>query len=560
MTVRLTIGNQEFELEGGLSGLTVNQQVLDAQPDLAEVLRSRGARLDKTIDISAVKDGAGRYLNYLDGRWSASEGVQGHENIDPARVSTSYGKVPESTSAEVDRACQAAQRDFDAWRASSADARVKIFTRLAELIKAEIEPLAAIMTREMGKSLFDSKLDILEAIGVCEAIAPQGVGATGVTYPTILRGLIMESRLAPRGVAAIVTPFNFPLAIPLAQVVSALVTGNTVVWKPAHLVPESSHALSQLILRAFSDAEGLWIDEVPSGVFHMVQGDATTGDALCRHPLVRALSFTGSKAVGDVVDATASALGKRVMKEVAGINCFYVHESADLDRAAKNFVYGKTITSGQRCTSIQEVLVDEPVVDAFVTRVRTLMEGIVYGPGDSSEVTEADAIDGRFSLPPVVSQESQQRIVAWLEQSLSQGAKVAAQMPVPADLRDDGWYVPFTLVTDVHAGNILDDHEVFGPVGILRPMSGLSAAIEHINGKIGIVACIDAKDKDASETFIDRVLRTRIDDGRHGTGCFFGTKFGGDRGAGSGNPALDADMVMGYLIWKTIYRSYEPQG
>lgn len=510
------------------------------------------------MDLTARKDRQGRYLNFVDGRWVAASTGRFHPNVDPARLDVVLGEVPETPADEVDRACRAAERDFESWRRTSGDARTKVFLRLAELLRANVPELCAIMTREMGKSLYDSKLDVLEAIGVVEQVAPMGMGARGVTYPQVTAGLAMESRLAPRGVAAIVTPFNFPLAIPLAQITAALVTGNTVVWKPAHLVPESSQALALLLEQALADMKGPWIPSVPPGIFHLVQGDDTTGDALVRHPAVRTLSFTGSKAVGDAVDARAAALGKRVMKEVGGINVFYVHASADLDRAARNFVYGKTITSGQRCTSIQEVLCDESVVDAFLARVRELSKNIVYGPGDDPALAQADALPDHFSLPPVATREAQARIVGWVRKSVEAGARIALEVPVPAALRDAGAYVPFTVLTGVRPGNVLHDHEVFGPVAVLTPVSGIREALDVANSKVGIVGCIDARDKDASETWIDLCLRTRIDDGRHGTGCFWATKFGGDRGAGSGNPALDADMVLGYVEWKTIYRAYTP--
>ncbi len=556
--ITLKVGDRELAL-GDLVSLTVKERVLQAAPELVQALSAAGVRVGPAAEIAAVTDDTGVYLNYVDGRWVASKSNRTHPNVNPGLQHDVLGQVPESLPEEVDIACRAAQRDFDAWRAVSGDIKVKVFYRLAELMKEQIEPMVRVMTREMGKSWYDSRLDVLEAIGVCEALAPQGMSVTGKTYPNIIAGLTMESRLAPRGVAAIVTPFNFPVAIPLAQVVAALVTGNTVVWKPAHLVPESSQALARLITRALDDTAAQWNVRLPSGIFNLVQGDETTGAALIANPHVQTLSFTGSKAVGDKVDATASSLGKRVMKEVAGINCFYVHASADLDRAARNFVYGKTITSGQRCTSIQELLVDEAVADAFMAKVEALMGGIVYGAGDDPRLAEADRDPNRFSLPPVVTREAQQRILEWVERSVSQGARIALQKPVPDDLAAAGFYVPFTIVTDVAEGNILFDHEIFGPVAVMRRVSGLAEAIQIINTKVGIVGCVDARDKDVSETFIDRVLRTRIDDGRHGTGCFWATKFGGDRGAGSGNPALDEEMVFGYLVWKTIYRAYTPQ-
>ncbi|MGO8671923.1 MAG: aldehyde dehydrogenase family protein [Capsulimonadaceae bacterium] len=494
----------------------------------------------------------GRYRPYIDGEWRDSGAVEWYDNLNPAHPETVLGRVPECTTGEVDRAVQAANRAFEVWRGVSGNVRTKLFLKLAQILERDYDRLVATMTREMGKTLFDSRLDLDEAIGVVECVAPQGLSLKGETYQRNAAGVVMESRLEPRGVAAIVTPFNFPLAIPIAQVVSALVTGNTVVWKPSHLVPESSIAIAAALEEAFAYVEGRHGAAVPEGTFNMVFGDQAAGDALIRHPDVRCVSFTGSKVVGDAVDAIASGLGKRVMKEVGGVNVFYVHREADLDRAARNFVYGKTITGGQRCTSIQEACIDDAVYESFVERVLKEAAGIVSGDGASEALDKADRVPGQYSLPPLVSGEQRARVLALLAESVTQGASIRYQGPSGAE----GFYVPFTLLEEVGESNVLYRTEIFGPVGVLRRVSGVVEAIERINDRVGIVACIDSVNKDVTEHFIQSVLRTRVDDGRHGTGAFWATRFGGDRGAGSGNPALDENMVYGYVMWKTIYRSY----
>ena len=498
------------------------------------------------------------YQIYVNGAWRDSSSEILLPNLNPAHKSQVLGHVSETTGAEVDGAMRAAEAAFPAWRAVSGNMKTKIFLHLAQILYARFTDFQETMSREMGKTLFDCKLDLDEAIGVVECVAPQGLSLKGETYQKNIDGVVMESRLEPRGVAAIITPFNFPVAIPVAQVLAALVTGNTVVWKPSHLIPESSQAIAAALDEAFTWAKEMLNVSVPPGTFNMVSGDVGPGQAVATHPLVKCLSFTGSKPVGDAVDATASGLGKRVMKEVGGINIFYVHREADIARAAKNFVYGKTITGGQRCTSIQEVLCDAPVYDAFLAAVLEETKGIVTGDGSSSELADADKTPGLYSLPPLVSEEQQARVLGLIEQSVSQGAKLGHQVPITAALTDEGYYVPFSIIENVGPENVLYTTEIFGPVGVLTKVKNIYEAITIVNAKIGIVACIDSRNKDASEHFIQSVLRTRVDDGRHGTGAFWATRFGGDRGAGSGNPALDENMVMGYVLWKTIYRAYKP--
>ncbi|MGI4787759.1 MAG: aldehyde dehydrogenase family protein [Janthinobacterium lividum] len=498
------------------------------------------------------------YQIYLAGFWRDSISEALLPNINPAHKSEILGYVSETTDAEVDEAMLAADAAFPAWRAVSGNMKTKIFLHLAQVMYARFDDFQRTMSREMGKTLFDCKLDLDEAIGVVECVAPQGLSLKGETYQKNIDGVVMESRLEPRGVAAIITPFNFPIAIPLAQVVAALVVGNTVVWKPSHLIPESSQAIAAALEETFDWAKEKLGVTVPPGTFSMISGDIGPGQALISHPAVKCLSFTGSKTVGDAVDATASGLGKRVMKEVGGINIFYVHKEADIERAAKNFVYGKTITGGQRCTSIQEVFCDESVYEAFVAAAIEETKGIVAGEGLSDELAHADKTPGLYSLPPLVSEEQQARVLGLISQSIREGANIRHQVPVSDALVAEGYYVPFTLIENVSPGNILYTTELFGPVGVLTKVKNITEAITLINQKIGIVACIDSRSKDASEHFIQSVLRTRVDDGRHGTGAFWATRFGGDRGAGSGNPALDENMVMGYVMWKTIYRAYKP--
>jgi acyl-CoA reductase-like NAD-dependent aldehyde dehydrogenase len=296
---------------------------------------------------------------------------------------------------------------------------------------------------------------------------------------------------------------------------------------------------------------------VPRGILNMYFG---AGSATASHPIPKVIHFTGSKEIGDKVDSVASGLGKRVMKEVAGINITYVHKAADMGKAVGQIVYGKTITGGQRCSSIQEVLVDHEVYDKLLEALAKEAKQIVTGDGASKDVAEADATPGRYSLPPLADDEQLNHVKDLLERGVKEGARVVYQDELPAELLDAGFYHPFTIVTDVDETNCLYYEEIFGPVLVVTKVRDIHEAIATINQKIGIVGCIHTEDKNASEFFIERVLRTRIDDGRHGTGCFWSTKFGGDRGAGSGNAALDCDMVYSYVIYKTVYRQFaEPK-
>jgi len=556
--ISLKLGDKEFRLRNHeLARVSLKEAAFEEQPEIAASLKRANIGVDLAPDLSPMLDDDQAYMNYIDGEWIASETDRFRDNVNPANRRELLGRTPVSTGDEVDRAMKAADRDFMEWMTISGDFKLKAFLRVADLLKQHAPELERIMCREMGKTLFDCHLDVAEAIGVVEVVAPMALSMKGATHQKIVNGTAMECRLSPRGVAVIITPFNFPLAIPIAQVLSALVTGNTVVWKPSHLTPEVSHAMAKLILTALKDTGQRMHVKVPRGILNVYFG---AGSATASHPIPKVIHFTGSKDIGDKVDSIASGLGKKVMKEVAGINITYVHKAADLSKAVRQIIYGKTITGGQRCSSIQEVLADHEVCDKLLDMLAKEATQIVTGDGASKEVTEADATPGRYSLPPLADDEQLRHVKDLLERGVKEGARITYQDEPPQELLDAGFYHPFTIVTDVDETNCLYYEEIFGPVLVVTKVKDVHEAISTINQKVGIVACIHTEDKNASEFFIERVLRTRIDDGRHGTGCFWSTKFGGDRGAGSGNSALDCDMVYSYVIYKTVYRQFtEPK-
>lgn len=556
--ITLKLGDKEFKLGNHeLARVSLKEATFDEHPEIAASLKRANIGIDLAPELAPMLDDDQAYMNYIDGEWVSSETDRFRDNVNPANRRELLGRTPVSTSDDVDRAMTAADRDFMEWMAISGDFRMKAFLRVAELLKQHKPELERIMCREMGKTLYDCHLDVAEAIGVVEVVAPMALSMKGATHQKIVNGTAMECRLSPRGVAAIITPFNFPLAIPIAQVVSALVTGNTVIWKPSHLTPEISHAMVKLIVTALKDVGQRMHVRVPRGVLNMYFGG---GSATASHPIPKVIHFTGSKEIGDKVDSVASALGKRVMKEVAGINITYVHKAADLKKAGPQIIYGKTITGGQRCSSIQEVLADHEVYDKVLEALVAEAKSIVTGDGMSKEIADADATPGRYSLPPLADDEQLEHVKELLDRGVKEGARIVYQDKLPAQLLEQGFYHPFTIVTDVDERNCLYYEEIFGPVLVVTKVRDIHEAISIINDKIGIVACIHSEDKNATEHFIERVLRTRIDDGRHGTGCFWSTKFGGDRGAGSGNAALDCDMVYSYVIYKTVYRQFsEPK-
>src|SRR4051812_18965925 len=336
------------------------------------------------------------YHNFIDGKWAPSGSGEVFENRNPANTDDVVGLFQKSTADDVARAVDAARRAYEHWRLVPAPKRAELLFRAAQLIADRKEALARDMTREMGKVLDETRGDVQEAIDMTFFMAGEGRRQYGQTVPSELRDKFAMSVRQPMGVASIITPWNFPMAIPSWKIIPALVCGNTVVFKPATLTP-----LSALNFVRILEEAGL-----PRGVVNLVTGGGgDVGNAMVASDAVGIVSFTGSTEVGRTVAQQAAPSFKKVHLELGGKNVILVMEDADLDLAVDGSLWGGFGTSGQRCTAASRVVVHEKVYPAFleqfVARARMLRVG--------------DGLDPSTQMGPSVSRGQLETVMRYVE-------------------------------------------------------------------------------------------------------------------------------------------------
>jgi aldehyde dehydrogenase (NAD+) len=305
------------------------------------------------------------FKNYIDGKWLPAQAGRVIENRNPANHNDLVGLFPASDQGDVDTAVAAAKKAFASWRLVPAPKRGELLYRVGELLKAHKEEIARIMTREMGKVLKETRGDVQEGIDTAFYVAGEGRRLFGETTPSELPDKFAMSVRAPVGVCALITPWNFPMAIPTWKMFPALICGNTVVLKPAEDTPHTAVKLFEILERA----------GVPPGVVNLVQGRGEeVGAALVRHPDVQLVSFTGSAAVGREVAAACGQSLKRVSLELGGKNAQIVMEDADLALAVEGALWGAFGTTGQRCTATSRLILHRSIKTEFIDRLVARIE------------------------------------------------------------------------------------------------------------------------------------------------------------------------------------------
>src|SRR5215211_1187451 len=370
------------------------------------------------------------YCNFVGGKWVPSASGATFENRNPANTSDLIGLFPDSTTGDADAAIAAARRAFDSWRLVPAPKRAEILFRAAQLIAARKEEFARDMTREMGKVLDETRGDVQEAIDMTYFLAAEGRRLHGQTAPSELRDKFAMSMRQPIGVCSMITPWNFPMAIPSWKIIPALVCGNTVVLKPSELTPLSSINFVKVLEEA----------GVPAGVVNLVTGGPAVGEVLTTHPDVSVVSFTGSTAVGKLVNQNAAPFFKKVHLEMGGKNAIMIMDDANLELALEGCLWGGFGTTGQRCTAASRVIVHERVHDAFITAFAARAQALRVG----------DGLDARTQMGPSVSESQLETVMKYVEIGRGEGARlVTGGHRLGGGERANGWFHEPTVFADV---------------------------------------------------------------------------------------------------------------
>jgi acyl-CoA reductase-like NAD-dependent aldehyde dehydrogenase len=475
------------------------------------------------------------YNNFIDGEWMPSRGGKVFENRNPADRDDLIGLFQQSTIEDATAAIDAAARAYARWRLVPAPKRAEILFRAAELIVERKEQLARDMTREMGKVIEETRGDVQEAIDMTFFMAGEGRRQYGQTVPSELRDKFAMSVRQPLGVCSVITPWNFPMAIPSWKIMPALVCGNTVVFKPATLTPLS--ALN--FVKVLEDAG------VPKGVVNLVTGGPDVGTVLSTHDAVRVVSFTGSTSVGRIVNEHAAPGFKKVHLEMGGKNIIMIMDDAQLELAVDGCLWGGFGTAGQRCTAASRVVVHERVYDAFVDQFTARARALRIGSG----------LDERAQMGPSVSESQLQTVMQYVEIGKQEGARLlAGGHRLERGEHAKGFFHEPTVFGDVDPRMRIAQEEIFGPVVSVMRCRSLEEAIEIGNGvQYGLSAAIYTRDINKAFAAMRDVYTGIFYVNAPTIGAEVHLPFGGTKATGNGHREAGTAALDVFSEWKSIY-------
>lgn len=478
------------------------------------------------------------YQNLIGGSWVDSDGGGTFVVTDPA-TGEQLAVFPQSTPADVERAVRAARDAYDAWRLFPAPHRGEILFRAGEIMVERKEELAREMTREMGKVLAEARGDVQEAIDMLYYMGGEGRRLFGDTVPSELPDKFAMSIRIPIGVVGVITPWNFPIAIPSWKIAPALVAGNTVVFKPAEDTPILALRLGEILIEA-----GL-----PVGVLNIVFGKGeVVGDAIVTHPDVNVVSFTGSSDTGRIISERGAPQLKRISLELGGKNVIVVNEDADLELAVEGIVWSAFGTSGQRCTAASRVVAHEKVYDRLAEMVVSRATSLRLGNG----------LDEATDVGPVINREQLDKIASYRAIGEADGARLACggEVATDGDLANGHFYRP-TVWLDVEPTARIAQEEIFGPVTALIRANSYEHAVEIANGvRYGLSSSIYTADVNLAFKAM-RDLYTGITYINAGTiGAEIQLPFGGTRMTGNGHREAGQAALDTFTEWKALYIDY----
>jgi acyl-CoA reductase-like NAD-dependent aldehyde dehydrogenase len=479
------------------------------------------------------------HKNYINGEWVEARRGRALEDRNPANSVELIGIFPASSQEDVNDAVDAAKAAFRIWRLVPAPKRAEILYRAAEILVKRKEDLARDMTREMGKPLAETRGDVQEAIDMTYYMAGEGRRLSGETVPSELPNKFAMSVREPLGVVGMITPWNFPMAIPSWKMMPALVCGNTVVIKPATDTPLSTYNLVQILIEA-----GL-----PAGVVNIVNGRGSdAGMPLVTHPDVAAVSFTGSTETGRLVNQGCAPSFKPCHLEMGGKNIIIVMEDANLELAVEGAVWGGFGTSGQRCTAASRVAVHKKAYKEFLDRFAARVKALKVG----------DGLDPETEMGPLINETQLQTVMKYVEIGKAEGAKlVTGGHRAESGNLAGGWYHEATIFADATPKMRIAQEEIFGPVVALIPFSSFDEALEIANDvAYGLSASIYTRNVNQAYRAM-RDLETGIVYVNAPTiGAEIQLPFGGTKSTGNGHREAGTAAIDFYSEWKTLYIDY----
>ena len=477
--------------------------------------------------------------NYINGTWVASGSGKTLPDINPARTDEVLAHAPVSTPEEAREAIAAAKEAFPAWKATPSPVRGRLMFKAASLMQERLEDLAAALTREEGKIIGESRGEVQRAVNIMEFTAGEGRRLRGATIPSELPNTFIYTIRQPVGTVGLITPWNFPVAIPVWKIAPALLAGNTVVFKPATFTPVTAVKIVEI----FEEAG------FPPGVLNLVMGSGSTiGSEIVTSPLIHAISFTGSTEVGCNLYEQASRTAKRVQCEMGGKNPLIVLEDADLALAVEGAVQGGLGSTGQRCTASSRVILEEAIAEKFtgmlLERLKTYRTG--------------DGMDPATDMGPSVDLSQMNTVLKYIDVGRSEGARLlAGGRRLVEGAFGRGFFIEPTVFDGVAPGMRIAQEEIFGPViGIMRARD-LDEALLIANGvKFGLSASLYTNDNAAIMKFVERAEVGKVHINSPPIGGEAQAPFGGIKATGIGPREQGTEVFEFYTEIKTVYIDY----
>ena len=474
------------------------------------------------------------FQNYINGKWV--KGRSTFQTINPANEEL-VADIAQADIADVNGAVSAATEAFTSWRLLPAPLRGEMLFKVGDILKQKKEELSQLLTRDMGKVIAEARGDVQEAIDMAYYMGGEGRRLLGYTAPVEMPNKFGMAVRDPAGVVGLITPWNFPIAVPSWKLFPALVAGNTIIWKPSPETP----AISAAFVKVFEEA-GL-----PPGVFNLIMAPgAEVGKALVEHPDVRVLSFTGSTTTGRAIAQSAAKLNKKLSLEMGGKNAIIVMEDANVELVTDATLWASFGTSGQRCTAASRLIAQKGIVDkvkeSLVERTKKLKLG--------------DGLDPKIDVGPVINKAALDRIHNYVQIGQKEGARALVGASV-ADINGKGFFYSPTLFDGVSPGSTLEAEEIFGPVLSIIEVNSLEEAIKINNhSQYGLSTSIFTQDVNRAFTAM-RDIATGLVYINHGTtGAEIQFPFGGVRGTGNGHREAGQAALEVFTEWKSIYVDY----
>jgi aldehyde dehydrogenase (NAD+) len=482
---------------------------------------------------------AEEFRNYIGGEWAAARSGQTFESINPANRNDIVGTFPRSGREDLEAAVSAARKAYAAWRATPPPARGEIILKAALLMKERKDELAKLMTREMGKVLRETLGDVQEGIDMTEYVSGMGRRPFGEAVPSELKDKICFTWREPIGVVGLITPWNFPVAIPTWKLMPALMGGNAVIFKPAEDTPLCATRVVEILIEA----------GVPPGVLNLVHGyGEEVGAAMVDHSAIRAISFTGSSEVGRQIAAKCGQSLKRVSLELGGKNAIIVMDDADLDLAVEGATWAAFGTTGQRCTAASRLIVHQKQLVDFSDLLRQRAETLKVGYG----------LDDGVEMGPIINERQLQRVHSYTEIGQQERAKLLIGGRVLDDSAHAGgfFYAP-TIFTEVNPSMRIAQEEIFGPTTAIMPVESLDQALQYANStNYGLSLSIYTRDVNRAFRAMRELESGIVYVNAPTIGAEIQVPFGGVKNTGNGHREAGTGALDEFTEWKTIFVDY----